>query len=117
MDQFNKPELPSDTTTPADALDTRASAIAQSDPLGGIFGAGKNAMEIAEMFGIDRKTIGTMLLKSVLSGKLELPGVKNEVNKRKRIEVIVDQIIKLVLTCFGIFMGYKIFELVVMVII
>lgn len=102
-----------DTSTPADALSDRAAELEKTDPLRGFFGAGKSAMDIAEMFGIDRKTIGTMLLKSILSGKLELPGMKNEVTKRKKLEVMVDQIIKLILTCFGIFMGYKIFELVV----
>ena len=101
-----------DTPTPAGALDVRASAIAQSDPLGGIFGVGKSAMDVAEMFGVDRKTVGSMILKSVLSGKLELPGVKNETVKRKKLEVMVDQIIKMSWTAFGIFMIFQIFVFV-----
>ena len=107
-----EPELASDTPTPVDALDTRAREIAKNDPLGGIFGAGKSAMDVAEMFGVDRKTVGSMILKSVLSGKLELPGVKNETVKRKKLEVMVDQIIKMSWTAFGIFMIFQVFVFV-----
>ena len=90
----------------------RAREIAKNDPLGGIFGAGKSAMDVAEMFGVDRKTVGSMILKSVLSGKLELPGVKNETVKRKKLEVMVDQIIKMSWTAFGIFMIFQVFVFV-----
>ena len=107
-----KERLGLDNPTPADARDVRASAIAKNDPLGGIFGAGKSAMDVAEMFGVDRKTVGSMILKSVLSGKLELPGVKSETNKRKKVEVIVDQIIKMSWTAFGIFMIFQVFVFV-----
>lgn len=100
---------PSDTPTPADAPDKRAVEIAQKNPLGDIFGVGKSAMDIAEMFGVDKKTIGTMLLKSVVNGKLELPGVKSETVKRKKLEVMVDQLIKVAWTLFGIFMIFQVF--------
>ena len=107
------PELPPDTATPAGddprGIALRDRAIAKNDPLGGIFGAGKSAMDVAEMFGVDRKTVGSMILKSVLSGKLELPGVKSETVKRKKLEVIVDQLIKMIWTIFGIFMIFQVF--------
>ena len=106
--------MPSDRPTPPNTPDARAAEIAQSNPIGGALDIGKNMLEIGEMFGIDRSTVGKMLLKGVLTGKFDLPGMKAETNsKRKKLEVAVDQGIKLAWTFFAIFMIFKIFTVVV----
>lgn len=109
----NKEALASDTPAPSDALAAREEAIGGSNPLGNALGLGKNMMELGETFGIDKRTVGNMLLKSIFTGKFEFPGMKSETAKRKKLEVAVDQIIKLSWTMFGIFMVFQVFIVVV----
>ena len=104
---------PSDTATPVDALAAREAQIRGGNPLGGAMGLGKNVMELGEMFGITKGDVGKMVLKGITTGKLEFPGMKTETAKRKKLEVAVDQIIKLAWTMFGIFMIFQVFIVVV----
>ena len=95
--------------TLADALAAREAQIKGSNPLGGAVGLGKNIMEIGEMFGITKSDVGRMVLKGITTGKLEFPGMKTETAKRKKLEVAVDQIIKLAWTFMGIFLVLQTF--------
>ena len=89
------------------------SEIAKNNPLGGAIKLGNTAMEVAKVFGIEKREIGRMLL----TGKLEFPGMGSKTTaQRKKLEVAVDQIIKLAWTMFGIFMIFQIFLVVVGVI-
>ena len=110
---IDKEALPLDGATPADALSKREAELGKGNPLGGALGLGKNVMELGEAFGIDKRTVGNMLLKSIFTGKFEFPGMKSETSKRKKLEVAVDQIIKLAWTMFGIFMIFQVFIVVV----
>ena len=96
----------------------RESEIAKNNPLGGLMNIGNDAMEVAKIFGIEKKEIGRMLLKGALTGKLDLPGMGSgsKTAQRKKLEVAVDQIIKLAWTMFGIFMIFQIFLVIVGVI-
>ena len=109
----NKDVPLSDTSTPADTLAARAAMGKGDNPISGALGLGKNVMELGEAFGIDKRTVGNMLLKSIFTGKFEFPGMKSETAKRKKLEVAVDQIIKLAWTMFGIFMIFQVFIVVV----
>ena len=90
----------------------RESEIAKNTSLGGVIKLGNTAMEVAKVFGIEKREIGRMLL----TGKLELPGMETKTAQRKKLEVAVDQIIKLAWTMFEIFMLFQIFLVVVGVI-
>lgn len=52
------------------------------DPVTGIFDAGIDIMKKLEIFGIDRKDVGKAILKSVVSGKIDL-GILGERGERK----------------------------------
>ena len=95
------------------AFEARQAEISKNNPISGALGLGKNVMELGEAFGIDKRTVGNMLLKSIFTGKFEFPGMKSETAKRKKVEVAVDQIIKLAWTMFGIFMIFQVFIVVV----
>ena len=103
----------SDTPTPADTLAARAAMGKGDNHISGALGLGKNVMELGEMFGITKGDVGKMVLKGITTGKLEFPGMKTETAKRKKLEVAVDQIIKLAWTMFGIFMIFQVFIVVV----
>ena len=104
---------PLDTSTPANALVAREAEIKGDNTISGALGLGKNVMELGEMFGITKGDVGKMVLKGITTGKLEFPGMKTETAKRKKLEVAVDQIIKLAWTMFGIFMIFQVFIVVV----
>ena len=110
---LNKDIPPSDTATPADALAARAAETTGNNPISGALGLGKNVMELGEMFGITKLDVGKMVLKGITTGKLDFSGMKTETAKRKKLEVAVDQIIKLAWTMFGIFMIFQVFIVVV----
>lgn len=102
-----------DSPTPASTLDARAAEISRGNPLSGVTGLGKNLLELGDAFGIQKRDVGVAVLKGITSGKFELPGMKSETSKRKKLEVAVDQIIKLIWTCFGIFMIFQVFTFIV----
>ena len=104
---------PADAATPADVLAARAAMGKRDNPISDALGLGKNVMELGEAFGIDKRTVGNMLLKSIFTGKFEFPGMKSETSKRKKLEVAVDQVIKIAWTMFGIFMIFQVFIVVV----
>lgn len=105
-----------DTPTPAITPDARAAKIAQSNPIGGALDIGKHMLEVGDMFGIDKATVGKMLLKGLLTGKFDLPGMKTETARRKKFEVAVDQIIKVAWSFLGIFLVLQTFFFVTTVI-
>ena len=110
---IDKEVLSSDGATTADALAAREAAGGGGNGAGGLMNIGADVMKVAEVFGIEKKEIGRMLLKSALTGKLEFPGMKTETAKRKKLEVVVDQVIKIAWTMFGIFMLFQVFLVVV----
>lgn len=112
----DKAVLASEEAAADDALAARARGGGGNNPISGIMGMGSELMKVAEVFGVDKKEIGRMLVKSALTGKFELPRMKTESTKRKKLEVAVDQAIKLAWTFFGIFMIFQVFIVVVGVI-
>ena len=104
------------TETDTSTLSHRGNETAKNNPLGGLMNIGNDAMEVAKVFGIGKKEIGRWLLKSALTGKLDFPNLEGKTVQRKKLEVAVDQIIKLAWTMFGIFMIFQIFLVVVGVI-
>ena len=94
----------------------RQAEIAQSNPIGGALDIGKHMLEVGDMFGIDKATVGKMLLKGLLTGKFDLPGMKTETARRKKFEVAVDQIIKVAWSFLGIFLVLQTFFFVTTVI-
>ena len=110
---IDKEVLPSNGATPADALAAREGQIKGEGGFGNIPGMGKSLLDIGEAFGIQKSDVGRMILKGITSGKFEIPGMKTETGRRKKLEVAVDQIIKLAWTMFGIFMIFQVFIVVV----
>ena len=105
--------MASNEATATNTLAEREAGIQGGEISKGLLGIGNEVMGVAEVFGIDKKEIGRTLLKSAITGKLEFPGMKTETGKRKKLEVAVDQAIKLAWTFFGIFMIFQVFMVVV----
>ena len=56
------------------------------DPILGFKGAGQDILNIAEFFGIEKKEVGKMLLKSIATGKLGIDLFKETTPKKKGFE-------------------------------
>ena len=110
---IDKEVMPLDGATPADALATREAQIKGGRDAQGIMKMGKGLLDIGEAFGIEKRDVGKALVKSIFSGKLEFPGMTHTATQRKKLEVAVDQVIKLAWTFFGIFMVFQVFVLIV----
>lgn len=110
---MDKEVLPLDEATPADALAAREAQIKGGGGAQGIIKMGKGLLDIGEAFGIEKRDVGKALVKSIFSGKIEFPGMTHTTAQRKKLEVAVDQVIKLAWTFFGIFMVFQLFVLIV----
>ena len=87
----------------------------KQNPPDGVVSMGKEVMNIAETFGIEKKEIGKLILKSAISGKLDVGSLfspETKTVKQKKFEVLTDNIIKLSWTFFSIFMIFQIFTFI-----
>ena len=106
-------DIPLNDATPGNALAMREAQMKGGEGREGILKLGKGLLDLGEAFGVEKRDIGKSLLKAVTSGIIEFPGVKNTTTQRKKLEVAVDQVIKLAWTFFGIFMVFQVFVLIV----
>ena len=73
----------------------------QQDPVSGIFDAGTDIMNKLEIFGIEKKDVGKAILKSVVSGKIDL-GILGERGERKsKFEKLANGIQTIIWTVVG----------------
>jgi len=71
------------------------------DPVSGIFDAGTDIMNKLEIFGIEKKDVGKAILKSVVSGKIDL-GILGERGERKsKFEKLANGIQTIIWTVVG----------------
>ena len=71
------------------------------DPISGIFDAGTDIMKKLEIFGIDKKDVGKAILKSVISGKLNLGVLGEQAEKRSKFEKLAKGIQTIIWTVVG----------------
>lgn len=71
------------------------------DPVSGIFDAGSDIIKKLEIFGIDKKDVGKAILKSVVTGKLNLGILGEHAEKRSKFEKLAKGIQTLILTVTG----------------
>lgn len=76
-------------------------------------GIAKDIMDMAQAVGIEKRDIGKAILKSALTGKLEIPGLsEGKAAARKRLDIVTENVIKLAWTFFSIFMLFQLFVFV-----
>ena len=71
------------------------------DPISGIFDAGTDIMNKLEIFGIGKKDVGKAILKSVVTGKLNLGILGEQAEKRSKFEKLAKGIQTIIWTVVG----------------
>jgi len=71
------------------------------DPVSGIFDAGTDIMNKLEIFGIEKKDVGKAILKSVVTGKLDLGILGERGERRSKFEKLAKGIQTIIWTVVG----------------
>lgn len=71
------------------------------DPISGIFDAGEDIIKKLEIFGIDKKDVGKAILKSVVTGKLNLGILGEQGERRSKFEKLAKGIQTIIWTVVG----------------
>lgn len=73
----------------------------QQNPVTGVFDLGKDIMSKLEIFGIDRKDVGKAILKSAVSGKLDLGILGRAAERQSKFEKFAKGIQTIIWTVVG----------------